>query len=125
MLKWIDYIWFVGEAFHRRERSPGDGGALLMVCWYMDVFLPLLTFSHRVLNGWWFYLAAAPVLLLAPFVFCRFRYTAKRRDEIWTRFHDYKHMGRRLLATGAVIAGICSLEIFLMIHFGFWKLGSR
>ena len=125
MLKWIDYIWFVGEAFHRRERSPGDGGALLMVCWYMDAFLPLLTFSHRVVNGWWFYLVAAPVLLLAPFVFCRFRYTAKRRDEIWARYHGYKHMGKRLLATGTLMAAICFLEVFLMIHFGFWELGSR
>lgn len=25
ILKWIDYIWFVGESFHRREKSPGDG----------------------------------------------------------------------------------------------------
>lgn len=24
MLKWIDYIWFVGESFHRREKTPGD-----------------------------------------------------------------------------------------------------
>lgn len=125
MLKWIDYIWFVGEAFHRREGSPGDGGTLLMVCWFMDAFLPLLTFSHRVVNGWWFYLVATPVLLLAPFVFCRFRYTAKRRVEIWARFHDHKHMGRRLLVIGAVMAAICFLGVFLMIHLGFWKLGSR
>ena len=55
MLGWIDYIWFVGEAFHRREGAPGDGEALLMGCWYMGAFLPLLTFSHRVVNGWGFY----------------------------------------------------------------------
>lgn len=30
VLKWIDYIWFVGESFHRREKSPGDGAALIM-----------------------------------------------------------------------------------------------
>lgn len=125
MLKWIDYIWFVGEAFHRREGSPGDGEALLMGCWYMGAFLLLLTFSHRVVNGWGFCLVAAPVLLLAPFVFCRFRYTAKRRDKIWARFHEHRHMGRRLLAIGTVMVAICSLEIFLMIHFGFWRLGSR
>lgn len=125
MLGWIDYIWFVGEAFHRREGAPGDGEALLMGCWYMGAFLPLLTFSHRVVNGWGFYLVADPVLLLAPFVFCRFRYTEKRRDKIWTRLHEHRHMGRRLLAIGAVMVAICSLEIFLMIHFGFWKLGSR
>ena len=43
----------------------GDGEALLMGCWYMGAFLPLLTFSHRVVNGWGFYLVADPVLLLA------------------------------------------------------------
>ena len=124
MLKWIDYIWFVGESFHVWEKSPGDGEALLMGCWYLDAALPLLTFLHRVAGGWWFYLAAVPVVLLVPFVFCRFRYTAKRRDEIFARF-SHKHTGRRLLAIGAVIAGICCLEAFLMLHFGFWKLGSR
>lgn len=35
VLKWIDYIWFVGESFHRREKSPGDGAALIMWCWYL------------------------------------------------------------------------------------------
>ena len=78
MLKWIDYIWFVGESFHVREKSPGDGEALLMGCWYLDAALPLLTFLHRVAGGWWFYLAAVPVVLLVPFVFCRFRYTARQ-----------------------------------------------
>ena len=96
-----------------------------MGCWYLDAALPLLTFLHRVAGGWWFYLAAVPVVLLVPFVFCRFRYTAKRQDEIFARFHGYKHMGRRLLAIGAVIAVICCLEAFLMLHFGFWELGSR
>ena len=33
-------------------------------------------------------------------------------------------MGRRLLAIGAVMAAICSLEIFLMIHFGFLEVGE-
>ena len=51
MLKWIDYIWFVGESFHVREKSPGDGTALLMGCWYLDAALPLLTFLHRVAGG--------------------------------------------------------------------------
>ncbi len=24
MLEWINYIWFIGEAFHQREGAPGD-----------------------------------------------------------------------------------------------------
>lgn len=82
VLKWIDYIWFVGESFHRREKSPGDGAALIMWCWYLDMAMILLTLFHRIAGGLIFYLVIILVLLAAPFLFCRFRYTAKRQDEI-------------------------------------------
>ncbi len=99
VLKWIDYIWFVGESFHRQEKSPGDGTALLMWCWYLDAVLILLTLFHRIAGGWIFYpvIVIVPVLLAAPFLFCRFRYTAKRQNEIFTR-HSGKKTGRQLLA---------------------------
>lgn len=75
VLKWIDYIWFVGESFHRREKSPGDGAALIMWCWYLDMAMILLTLFHRIAGDWIFYpvIVIVPVLLAAPFLFCRFR----------------------------------------------------
>ena len=51
VLKWIDYIWFVGESFHRWEKSPGDGAALIMWCWYLDVAMILFTLFHRIAGG--------------------------------------------------------------------------
>lgn len=90
VLKWIDYIWFVGESFHRREKSPGDGATLIMWCWYLDIAMILLTLFHRITGGWIFYPVIVPVLLAAPFLFCRFRYTAKRQDEIFTRYSGKK-----------------------------------
>ena len=65
VLKWIDYIWFVGESFHRREKSPGDGAALIMWCWYLDMAMILLTLFHRIAGGLIFYL----VIILAGCAF--------------------------------------------------------
>ena len=67
VLKWIDYIWFVGESFHRREKSPGDGAALIMWCWYLDVVIILLPLFHRIVEGWIFFLLVVPLYCLSPF----------------------------------------------------------
>ena len=123
-LKWIDYIWFVGESFHRREKSPGDGAALVMWCWYLDVAMILLTLFHRIAGGLIFYLVIIPVLLAAPFLFCRFWYTAKRQDGIFAR-HSRKKTGRRLLAIWTAIVGIFCLEVLLMVLSGLWSIELR
>lgn len=121
VLKWIDYIWFVGESFHRREKSPGDGAALIMWCWYLNVAMILLALFHRIAGGLIFYLVIIPVLLAAPFLFCRFRYTAKRQDEIFAS-HSGKKTGRRLWAIWAAIVGIFCLEVLLMFFSGLWSI---
>lgn len=124
VLKWIDYIWFVGESFHRREKSPGDGAALIMWCWYLDMAMILLTLFHRIAGDLIFYLVIIPVLLAAPFLFCRFRYTAKRKDKIFARYSG-KKTGKRLLAIWAVIVGIFCLEVLLMVLSGLWSIESH
>ena len=124
ILKWIDYIWFVGESFHRWEKTPGDDAALIMWCWYLDATLILLTLFHRMAGSWIFYPVIVPVLLAAPFLFCRFRYTAKRQDEIFAR-HSRKKTGRRLLAIWAAIVGIFYLEVLLMVLSGLWSIELR
>lgn len=121
ILKWIDYIWFVGESFHRREKSPGDGAALIMWCWYLDVVIILLQLFHRIVEGWIFFLLVVPLLLSVPFLFCRFRNTAKRQDEIFTRY-SCKKTGRKLLAIWAAIVGIFCLEVLLMFFSGIWSI---
>ena len=124
LLKWIDYIWFVGETFHRQEKSPGDGATLIMWCWYLDVAMILLTLFHRIAGGWIFYPVIVPVLLAVPFLLCRFRYTAKRQEEIFAR-HSGKKTGSRLLAIWAVIVGIFCLEVLLMVFSGLWSIELR
>lgn len=121
VLKWIDYIWFVGESFHRREKSPGDGAALITWCWYLDVAMILSTLFHRLVEGWIFFLLVVPLLLSIPFLFCRFRYTIKRQDEIFTRY-SCKKTGRKLLAIWAAIVGIFCLEVLLMFFSGLWSI---
>lgn len=46
ILSGIDHIWSVGETFHRQEHAPGDGSTLLMACWYLDAFFPLLALGR-------------------------------------------------------------------------------
>lgn len=63
ILSGIDHIWSVGETFHRQEHAPGDGSTLLMACWYLDAFFPLLALGRSGLSDWMFYALALPVLL--------------------------------------------------------------
>lgn len=84
----------------------------------------LLTLFHRMAGGWIFYPVIVPVLLVAPFLFCRFRYMAKRQEEIFAR-HSGSKTGRRLLAIWAVIVGIFCLEVPLMVLSGLWSIESH
>ena len=85
---------------------------MIMWCWYLDVAMILLTLFHRIAGGWIFYPVIVPVLLAAPFLFCRFRYTGKKT-------------GKRLLAIWAVIVGIFCLEVLLMVLSGLWSIESH
>ena len=118
VLRYIDYIWFIGESFHRQEKSPGDGTALVMWGWYLDVVIILLTLFYKMELGWVFYMII-PALLSVPFLFCHFRYTVKRQDEILARFPS-KKIGRKLLVVWAMIICIFCLEVFLMILLVLW-----
>lgn len=119
ILKWIDYIWFVGESYHRQEKSSGDGETLLMWCWYLDAFLVLITLFSHILNDWIFYLFIGLILLAAPFLFCRCRYTKRCQEEIFTRYSK-KKIGRKLLIVYIVIISICCIEVLLLIFSGLW-----
>lgn len=120
IVRCIDYIWFVGESFHGREKAPGDGETLLMWCWYLDAFLPLLTAIHKVEPGWPFYVIAMPILMFFPFLYCRLRYTERRKKEIFSRFHG-SYTGKHLLLIWMVMISICSLETFLMLRWNCWE----
>lgn len=123
LLKGIDHIWLVGESFHRQEHAPGDGGTLLMACWYLDVLCPLSTLGRGWLPGWMFYALALRLLLLFPVLFCRLRYTEQRREALLARYRPRK-TGRRLLGIRAAILAVCCLEGALMLHVGLWQWGA-
>ena len=61
-----------------------------MWCWYLDMAMILSTLFHRIAGGWIFYTVIVPVLLAVPFLLCRLRYTAKRQNEIFTRYSSKK-----------------------------------
>ena len=101
ILRQVDYIWSVGELYHRREKGPGDGETLIMWCWYLDALLPLAMFIYSLDVGLIFHLIVLLIFLSLPFVFCKWRYTRKRRETILVRFHC-KYPGRKLLFIWAV-----------------------
>lgn len=122
LLNHVDYVWFIGEFLHRREASPGSGGTLIMGLWYLDALLPLLTFLHGPVSAWAFYAVVLRVLLLFPLLFCRLRYTEKRRRDISASFRC-ERPGRRLLLLWGAMIFVCVIEACLMVHFEFWSFG--
>lgn len=118
---YIDYIWQVGESYHRQNNSPGDGESLVMWCWYLDAVLPLVTFAVRLDWGWLFNVLSGFVLLVFPFVFCRLRYGRKRQKAIVSGL-QVKHPGRRLLYVWVAIVVIFLIESVLMVCFGLYKI---
>lgn len=119
LLKWIDYIWFVGESFQKQENSPGDGETLLMWGWYLNAVLPLWSFICRLGAGWIFNVVILVVLLAVPFLFCRWRYNRSRSHTILSQFHC-KHPGRKLLLVWIIIICVACIEGVLMLYWGLW-----
>lgn len=124
VLKYIDALWRIGEWFHQREKTPGTGATLLMWCWFLDALFPLLSLARVCLDEAIFFTLAVPGLIAFPLVFCRLRYTERRRRKLLTTVPCHQP-GRRLLRIWAVMIGLCLLESFLLLRFGVWQLSPR
>lgn len=114
----IDYIWYVAEN-NRETGSPTSGGQMLFLCWIFAVVIPLgmpvaFHFLGRIAA-----LMIALALCLVPDLFCKFRYTAGRREALREHYKGLKHFVRKqglILLASFVLAGA---NIALMFHLGF------
>lgn len=124
ILRPIDYVWSVEESHHQRGKGPRDGASLLMWGWYLDAMLPLWSFARQLDAGRAVDGVILAMLLATPFVFCRLRYTPRRREAILARFRN-KHPGRSLLFVWIGMVAIACVETLLMLHLGIWRVGME
>ena len=92
----IDYVWYVGERFHQREQSPGDGNMLIAICWYCTFFLPLVSVVNKLNISLVLQLLGSIILIVVPFVFCHVRYNQKNKYLIGLQYKNKKHWGTPL-----------------------------
>lgn len=123
LLKPIDYIWCVGEVNHKQRTGPGDGETLIMVCWYLDILFPVITFVYRLGLDRMVMTLISLILIAIPFVFCRWRYNQSRRETILQRFRC-ERPGRALLWIWGAIVVIAGIEAVLMMYGGLWANGN-
>ena len=111
----IDYVWYVGECWHKKVYNPADGGVLLFGFWATIVFLPFITpLLYRSMS----WLLAVPIglgLILFPYIFCRLRYTKKRRESLKWRYGKIRNLGRRLVRI-LIIYLILTLIAFIISY---------
>ena len=120
----IDYVWYIGEQFHRQEKSPGDGNMLIALCWYCIFFLPLLSIINRLRMPSVIQIAITIILLIIPFTFCRIRYNPRRKESIRLRYKDKRNWGRRLLMFWGFLIMIVAIECIVLIKIGLWHIGT-
>lgn len=113
----IDYIWYVAEK-NRETGSPTSGSQLFFLCWIFAIVIPLvipvaLHFLGRIAA-----FAGMLIILLVPDLFCKFRYTAGRREAL----RDHKGMKQFVRKQGLILLAAYALagaNIALMFHLGF------
>ena len=92
----IDYMWYVAEIWHERERTNLNGRMLLFWCWLFVLLIPLGVPPILRLFGWMIGLAIVIPLCFLPDLFCKLRYTAGRREALREHYGKMKHPGRKL-----------------------------
>lgn len=90
----IDHIWYVAETWSAREHNNLNGAMLLFLGWLFAILIP-----GGLLIGYFFgrqYAFSAIALCFLPSLFCKFRYTAERREALTEHYGKLKHPGRKL-----------------------------
>ena len=114
----IDYIWYVAEK-SRENGSPTSGGQMLFLCWIFAVEVPLvMPMAFHILNRVVAFVAML-ILLLVPELFCKFRYTAGRREALQEHYKGMKHYVLKQLLILLAAFAMAAANTALMFHLGF------
>ena len=115
----IDYMWYVAEKWHERERTNLNGRMLLFWCWLFVLLIPLGFPPILRLFGWMIGLAIVIPLCFLPDLFCKLRYTAGRREALREHYGKMKHPGRTLAKIVLIAIALIVANVALMFHLGF------
>ena len=115
----IDYMWYVAEIWHERERTNLNGRMLLFWCWLFVLLIPLGVPPILRLFGWMIGLAIVIPLCFLPDLFCKLRYTAGRREALRELYGKMKHPGRKLAKIVLIAIALIVANVALMFHLGF------
>ena len=100
----IDYMWYVAEIWHERERTNLNGRMLLFWCWLFVLLIPLGVPPILRLFGWMIGLAIV---------------TAGRREALREHYGKMKHPGRKLAKIVLIAIALIVANVALMFHLGF------
>lgn len=113
----IDYIWYVAETWSAREHNNLNGSMLLFLGWLYAIVIPC-----GLLIGYFFGPQCAILTLVScfmPSIFCKLRYTAKRREALSEHYGKLKHPGRKLAQIILCGIALTATNVVLMFHFEF------
>ena len=120
----VDYVWYVGECWHKKVYNPADGDILLFDFWATVVFLPFIApLLYRSMPC----LLAVPIglgLILFPYIFCRFRYTKKRRESLKLRYSKIRNLGKRFVRILIIYLVLTLIAFIISSSLGFIRLGK-
>ena len=114
----IDYMWYVAEIWHERERTNLNGRMLLFWCWLFVLLIPLGVPPILRLFGWMIGLAIVIPLCFLPDLFCKLRYTAGRREALREHYGKMKHPGRKLAKIVLIAIALIVANVALIVHLG-------
>lgn len=115
----IDHMWYVAEIWHEREHTNLNGSLLLFFCWFLPILFP---FGIPLLSHFFSWIIAFGIMMILcflPDLFCKFRYTARRRKALCEHYGKMKHPGKNLAKIVLVAIALTIANFALMFHFGF------
>ena len=90
----IDYMWYVAEIWHERERTNLNGRMLLFWCWLFVLLIPL---------------GFPPILRLFGWMI----------EALREHYGKMKHPGRKLAKIVLIAIALIVANVALMFHLGF------
>ncbi len=114
----LDYIWYVAETIGKREYNNMTGLSILLIIWCLGILIPLLTPLMYWLCGNPTTIILALILCFLPFVFCRLRYTAARKQMIEQHYSSMKRLWRRMFMIAMTAFILAAFNFALMFYFG-------
>lgn len=117
LLSIIDNYWYVAEIWSRKEGNKFEGDVLLQWC-SMLIFFPWLAMIGHYTN-WLITLLLSICVSGGPLVFCKMRYTQKRKEELSKDYKNIKCEGKLLLKIILLTAMFSCIEIMLMFYLEF------